>query len=268
MSGDGALLTTASSLDFSFKELKSCAEIETEEPRGGGRRKPQQDKDGGGAAAAGREADLLAADITMASAGATGSGASGVAADIARNSAVPLVAQAASKGATQIRPLSSPHMKRVVRRCTVAVKLNNNNIETVQDLPMALDAVMDDPLRSCQWLDLSFNLLTSIEPAMLEFQQLKALYLHGNKIRSLPSVERLKKMGKLVSLTLNGNPIESYNSYRMYVIGALPQLRSLDHSTIIDDEAQSARSWFVAHQKRAVARKEKLEEARLIADGL
>merc|ERR1719221_2591448 len=99
-------------------------------------------------------------------------------------------------------------------------------IESVNDLPMALELVMDDPLRTCQWIDLSFNLIASIEPSMLQFQQLKALYLHGNLIKSLPSVERLKKLPKLISLTLNGNQIERALSYRMYVIGALRGLRS------------------------------------------
>lgn len=269
MSAQGdVVIATAPPLDYSFKELKTCAEIETEEPRGGGRRKPLGDREG--SVGAGREVDGPM-DVTAPAGGATiGPGTSGappagaVAADLARASSGLTLSQAPTtiKGTAQIRSLST-HMRRVVKKCTVAVKLNNNMIETVNDLPMALDLVMDDPLRTCQWIDLSFNMISSIEPAMLQFQQLKALYLHGNLIKSLPSVERLKKLQKLISLTLNGNPIESISSYRMYVIGALPQLRSLDHSTIIDDELQSASSWYAAHQKRAIARKEKLEEERL-----
>merc|ERR1712232_1239978 len=144
--------------------------------------------------------------------------------------------------------------------------MGNNFLETVQDLPMSLDFIMDDPLRNCWWIDLSFNQLRTIEPALLEFQQLKALYLHGNLIKSLPSAERLRKLPKLISLTLNGNPIECFPFYRRYVVGALPDLRTLDHSTITDDEVAAARDWFVAHEQRAKARRERLEEARLAAN--
>merc|ERR1712032_1212343 len=119
----------------------------------------------------------------------------------------------------------------------------------------------DDPLRNCRWIDLSFNHLTRIEPALLEFQQLKALYLHGNQIKSLPSVERLRKLPKLISLTLNGNPIECCRAYRTYVIGALPKLRSLDHSMVTQEEISVGAAWFQAHLKRLQKRKEQLEEA-------
>merc|ERR1712083_582452 len=102
------------------------------------------------------------------------------------------------------------------------------------------ECAITNPLRSLQWIDLSFNQLVTIKPALLGFQSLKALYLHGNCIKSLSVVDRLKKLPKLLSLTLNGNPIESNAIYRSYVIGALPGLKSIDHSTITEDETQTA----------------------------
>ena len=76
-------------------------------------------------------------------------------------------------------------------------------------------------------------------------------------------MERLRRLTKLIALTLNGNPIECFPFYRRYVVGALPDLRTLDHSTITDDEVSGAHDWFLAHMQRAKARKERLEEALL-----
>merc|ERR1712007_278179 len=113
---------------------------------------------------------------------------------------------------------------------------------------------------NCWWIDLSFNQLRTIEPALLEFQQMKALYLHGNMIKSLASVERLRKLPKLISLTLNGNPIERCRAYRTYVIGALPKLRTLDHSMVTKEEKDGSSAWFEEHLKRLEKRKQELEE--------
>merc|ERR1712232_1091011 len=118
--------------------------------------------------------------------------------------------------------------------------------------------VMEDPLRNCQWIDLSFNQLRSIEPALLQFQQLKALYLHGNQIKSLPSIERLRRLPKLRSLTLNGNPVECCRAYRAYVVGALPHLASLDHSKVTQDEVQASAAWFQEHLRRLQQRKARM----------
>merc|ERR1719446_733231 len=152
-------------------------------------------------------------------------------------------------------------MKRRIRKVTLAVKLNNNSIDSIAELPQALEFVMDDPMRTLQWIDLSFNLLSTIQAELLDFKQLKALYLHGNHIKSLPSVERLKKLPKLISLTLNGNPIECMSFYRRYVVGALPDLRTLDHSTITDDEVKGSQDWFQGHLQRGKERQRRLEEA-------
>lgn len=215
-------------IDYSFKELKCCAELETEDPqRGSVRRKADRE------AQAAREAEA---------ANASGLGASG------------------EQTLAIAKPSKGKLVKKVVRQVTVAVKLNNNFLETVQDLPMSLDFVMEDPLRNCWWIDLSFNQLRTIEPALLEFQQLKALYMHGNQIKSLPAVERLRKLPKLISLTLNGNPIERCRAYRTYVIGALPNIRSLDHSMVTGEETAQASNWFQNHLKRAEKRAKEKEE--------
>eukprot|EP00439_Symbiodinium_sp_Y106_P028927 s2794_g3.t1 len=61
---------------------------------------------------------------------------------------------------------------------------------------------MPSPLQNLQWLDVSFNHLTAVDPEILQFPNMKALYLHGNNLSKLGDVERLKKLPKLISLTM------------------------------------------------------------------
>mmetsp|Transcript_30662 Transcript_30662/g.56026 ORF Transcript_30662/g.56026 Transcript_30662/m.56026 type:complete len:244 (+) Transcript_30662:51-782(+) len=209
-------------VDYSFKELRHVSELETEEPRLGKRKTQPQ---------AGQQTQEAAPDPHSAQ-------------------QVQTLTKPAALGS------STSQRKRVVKKVTAVVKLNNNMFETMAGLPEALQFVMDDPLVNMQWLDLSFNQLASVEPVLLQFPNMKALYLHGNCIQSLGSVERLKGLPKLLSLTLNGNPLGSAKTYRPFVVGAVPQLKSLDHSTITDDEHNSAAAWYEAHQKRLRERAE------------
>jgi hypothetical protein len=259
-------------LDFSFKELRSCSEMETEEPREGGKRRPPVniEKEVGQQNA---ELDPSGEPVGLPSSGGTaGGGAVFEGPASARSGTGPIRSSLATGGAlvagagkstAQSTPRSMASPRWGLRKVTIAVKLNNNSIDTVSDLPQALEFVMDDPLRHLRWVDLSFNHINKIEPALLAFQNLKALYLHGNQIKSLPSVERLRKLKLLISLTLNGNPIESSSVYRTYVVGALTSLRTLDHTSITDEEKLNSNTWFTAHTRRAKVRRERLEEAYL-----
>lgn len=239
-------------LDFSFKELRSCIEMESEEPRSGGKPRRPTDKD----SAAGRDpADAAEASITVPDPKhvSTMQGAS-----------TSLMGTSAKLDGSQMRT-PSPPAKVVIRKTTIAVKLNNNHIESVQDLPAALTCVMDHPLLNLKWIDLSFNRLTTIEPALLEFQQLKALYLHGNLIQHCSSMERLRGLPNLISLTSNGNPIESRHFYRNYILGCLPDLKSLDHSTITEDEKARASAFWSEHLRTKVRIQRQREEERMVS---
>jgi hypothetical protein len=246
--GNNVIVTSGPPLDYSFKELKNCMEIETEEPRGGGKKKTLEKENAPGNETANAEAEPEHKD------GPTPGGAAAV---------------VAKGGATQVRVGAAPH-KNVVNKMTIAMKLNNNQIETLSYLPQALDAVMDDAMFNLQWIDLSHNHLTTIEPVLTKYANLKAIYLHGNRIKCLPSVERLKveRLPKLISLTLNGNPIEACRIYRRFVIGALHNLRKIDHSTITDDEREASYAWYQMHLKREQLRKQKQQDlADMMAEG-
>jgi hypothetical protein len=256
-------------LDYSFKELKNVLEMETEEPRSGGKRRPQEQKD----LTAVGQAETGTADPAVAATGASAMTTAGTAppGDATKNAlgnSMLATSTSGALGATGKVPgrQASTMIKRRVRKVTIAVKLNNNSIDSLTDLPQALDFVMDDPLRNLQWIDLSFNQLHAIQPELLEFKQLKALYLHGNHIKSLPSIERLRKLPKLISLTTNGNPVECFPFYRRYVVGALSSLRTLDHSTITEDEIKGAADWYQAHRQRGEIRKKRLEDEAALAN--
>lgn len=261
------IVASAPPLDFSFKELKTCSEMETEEPRNGGKRRPPQTQDAGAAGSQGEGGDV-ADSGGAASPQVPGMGATS---DSGPKAATPQgTTQYISSGllnnsgktaaSTQLRPTGGPSNKRVIRKKTIAVNLSNNFIESLTDLPVALDFVMDNPLQNLQWIDVSFNQLRRIDPTLLQFQQLKALYLHSNQIKSLPSVEMLRKLPQLISLTANGNPIESSPVYRVYVVGALENLRTLDHSTITMDEKRGGKSWWEAHEKRGHRKEQERQE--------
>ena len=71
--------------------------------------------------------------------------------------------------------------KKTVNVICTSIFLNNNELRTVVGLRTTLDFVMWNPA-NLEWLDLSYNYLEKIEPEILQFPNLKALYLHGNYI--------------------------------------------------------------------------------------
>lgn len=69
-------------------------------------------------------------------------------------------------------------------------------------------------------------------PCAIEIDVLVPRYMHGNKLGSLAVLEKLGSMPNLEKATFNGNPFEKKKIYRMFSVGAMPQLRSLDHTSI------------------------------------
>ena len=112
-----------------------------------------------------------------------------------------------------------------------ALRVNNNQIESLVGAPKALDSLLVEP-QALAWLDLSFNALTTIDSEVLQFPHLKVLYLHGNAIADMMEVDKLTDLPQLMSLTLHGNPIEELGNYHLYVISQIPQLKNLDFSSV------------------------------------
>merc|ERR1712083_191388 len=98
------------------------------------------------------------------------------------------------------------------------------------------------------WLDLSYNFLTAIEDELLEFPELRTLYLHGNYIASLDQTKKLQRFYDLQSLTLYGNPLEQIKNYRLYVLGVMysndnQNLRRLDQVLVTNREYDNVLVW-------------------------
>ena len=69
----------------------------------------------------------------------------------------------------------------MVKKQTQSLFLQNNEIRSVEKLPEVLLDVMYNS-QNLIWLDLSYNYLETIESDLLQFPQLKTLYMHGNYI--------------------------------------------------------------------------------------
>lgn len=85
--------------------------------------------------------------------------------------------------------------------------MHKNELRTLKGLSNVLNDVMWN-FSQLQWIDLSYNYLETIELDILDFPQLKTLYLHGNYISNLEETRKLGQLKQLTNLTLYGNPIE------------------------------------------------------------
>ncbi|XP_077306598.1 leucine-rich repeat and IQ domain-containing protein 3-like isoform X2 [Lithobates pipiens] len=87
-------------------------------------------------------------------------------------------------------------------------------------------------------LDLHGNQIQNL-PGM-EFwrplKNMKLLYLHNNRIRSVSNVESLSTCPALLGLTLYDTPLSLQKNYRHIVVNSIWSLKALDHFVISDEE--------------------------------
>jgi Leucine-rich repeat (LRR) protein len=144
-----------------------------------------------------------------------------------------------------------------------SIFLNNNEIRDIRGLSETLVFVMpkSNP-QNLMWLNLSYNFLQKIDAEILNFPQLRSLNLHGNYISDLEEVRKLGELEHLKNLTLNGNPIEEIEGYRMYVLGLLflryESLRKLDSVYITSSEMDGVIVWNEHLYKHNIGRLKKL----------
>lgn len=150
--------------------------------------------------------------------------------------------------------------KKIVNVVCTSIFLNNNEIRTVVNLRSVLDSVMWEPHR-LEWLDLSYNFLERIEPEILNFPNLKTLYLHGNYIQNLEEVKKLQDLPYLQTLTLYGNSIEQIKGYRLFVLGMMYEkyeaLKKLDSVLITRKEFDNVIVW---NERLYASKKTKLKK--------
>lgn len=127
---------------------------------------------------------------------------------------------------------------------SIALRVNNNKISSLNDMRDALLAVFDDPSQ-LQWLDLSGNTLSGIgRSTFAPYKDIFTLHLHGNKLHKYADVDNLAAcLPRLHALTLHGNPVEEKKHYRNYVIANFPTLAQLDFSSITKGDREKAETW-------------------------
>ena len=136
---------------------------------------------------------------------------------------------------------------------TTSIRLNNNEFETCEGLGHVLGELMAEPL-ALNWIDLSFNKLTSVEEQLTEYTDLGVVYLHVNCIEKISQLRMLRNLPNLRKLTLHGNPVEETKNYRYHVIEMLPTLKELDFTPITKLDRAKAKSWREIHKKKRAAR--------------
>lgn len=107
--------------------------------------------------------------------------------------------------------------------------LANNYIKDIRALQPCVHLVK---------LDLHGNQIQNL-PGMefwRHFKDLKLLYLHNNRIRSVSNVESLSTCPALLGLTLYDTPLSLQKNYRHIVVNSIWSLKALDHFVISDEE--------------------------------
>merc|ERR1711904_100114 len=137
-----------------------------------------------------------------------------------------------------------------VTTITTCLRMCNNSLENLDGLDEAVNEMFDLP-EKVEWLDFSFNQLKHIDDVLLQYKDLKSLYLHGNQITNIMEILKLRELPRLKSLAMHGNAIEECKSppYRLFVIGALPSLARLDFCTITPQDREEADLWFAAYER-------------------
>lgn len=136
--------------------------------------------------------------------------------------------------------------KMIIKKQTRILFLQNNELRSIKGMYMILQDVMWNHTNLI-WIDLSYNYLESLEDEILNFKQLKVLYLHGNFLKNLEDCRKLQNLPQLQNLTLYGNPIEQVKGYRMWVLGMMYEksenLRRFDQVLITKREFDNVIVW-------------------------
>mmetsp|Transcript_41145 Transcript_41145/g.66169 ORF Transcript_41145/g.66169 Transcript_41145/m.66169 type:complete len:315 (+) Transcript_41145:81-1025(+) len=115
-----------------------------------------------------------------------------------------------------------------------AVKLAYNELTSIKGLDTALAEILEKP-EDLRWLDLSYNKLTDIDVVLTKFPKLSMLYLHGNSIRDLNQVQKLKSLKNLKKLTLHGNQnvIDKGTRFLKMVKGSLKRTKAESKAALL-----------------------------------
>lgn len=146
-------------------------------------------------------------------------------------------------------PLSPKLSKTAVKRRTNAIRLSNNVLTDWNDFSETIEKLISNP-DGIEWIDLSFNDMVTIDKCILQYRNLKVLYLHGNAIEKINEVDKLVNLPHLKSLTIHGNPIEEQKGYRQYVLSRIPQLKNFDFSGVTKSDRACSGTWSQMNKRQ------------------
>ena len=101
----------------------------------------------------------------------------------------------------------------------VSLSMNDASISSLSSMPA---------LNNLSTLKLSDNKIKNGLESLTKLEALEKLYLGGNQIPDLESLDPLKKLAKLEWLDLEGNPVTKVADYNKKVFDMLPALIVLD----------------------------------------
>lgn len=113
------------------------------------------------------------------------------------------------------------------------LSLANNYIRSITNL---------EELSRLEILDLHQNQIEEI-PVWLgkRLTSLKTVNLAQNQIASFDQIARLRTLYELRHVSLQGNPIDQHEYYRLLIISYIPGLEQLDGITVSDEERRQAK---------------------------
>ncbi|KAI6660928.1 Leucine-rich repeat-containing protein 51-like [Oopsacas minuta] len=144
--------------------------------------------------------------------------------------------------------------KSAMKSDTRSIRLNNNSLENWSGITDTVISLLTNP-NTLGWLDVSFNHLTTIDKAILDYPSLTVLYLHGNDIADMKQTDNLSTLQKLRTLTLHGNPIENQFGYRPYTLGRCPNLKNFDFSGVTKSDWATSKTWNILYKAKEKKKK-------------
>eukprot|EP00670_Eutreptiella_braarudii_P026450 CAMPEP_0174375096 /NCGR_PEP_ID=MMETSP0811_2-20130205/113295_1 /TAXON_ID=73025 ORGANISM="Eutreptiella gymnastica-like, Strain CCMP1594" /NCGR_SAMPLE_ID=MMETSP0811_2 /ASSEMBLY_ACC=CAM_ASM_000667 /LENGTH=556 /DNA_ID=CAMNT_0015524989 /DNA_START=92 /DNA_END=1762 /DNA_ORIENTATION=+ len=111
------------------------------------------------------------------------------------------------------------------------IKLAHNQLQSLSGWNQVTVSILHN-WDQLAYLDLSSNHLVNVPDEILSLP-LEALYLHSNAIVNFPECKKISALAKTMkTLSLYGNPVAAHKDYHCMLVYWLPNLRTLDFSTV------------------------------------
>ena len=138
----------------------------------------------------------------------------------------------------RLRKLSTAFKRQLVKVSSGGKTLSAVGLEISE-----LDAIPKGAARSVERLLLSNNFVSDLS-AIAQFPSLRVLSLANNEIDSFQQLWQLRECTQLAKLSVDGNPVCQYPSYRVHVIHSVPSLQRLDGAEVRAADRRITADWI------------------------